>query len=88
MYVENNVPQIYFPSNTSIVLKLMTLKLYWVLVYRDFPILFVQVIYISPGVCVRPPAVELSLNELSLNVIYVPKFNISLEMCDHNMDPY
>ena len=67
MYVEFNVPHIYSHSNISIVLRPMTLKLYCVLVYRDFPILLVIYI-VSLGVSVRPV-------EFSLNIICLPKSN-------------
>ena len=64
MYVQFNIPHIYLLSNISIVLRPMRLKLVCVLlVFRNFPILFV--IYISLGACVK--RVEFSL----FNVIYL-----------------
>ena len=66
MYVEFNIPHVYFLSNISIVPRPMTLKLCYALVCRDLPILFI--IYTSLGICARPV-------EFSLNNIYLLKSN-------------
>ena len=54
MYVEFNILHIYFlPTNISIVLKLTTLKLHCILVWRDFLIFLIILMSLSVLVSVR-----------------------------------
>ena len=72
MYVESDIPHIYFLSKISIVLRptmtVKTLKLDCVLVWRDFPLLLI--IYISPAVSRVVRSVE-----YAFKFIYLPKSN-------------
>ena len=69
MYVEFEIPRIYFlPTNISIVLRLTTLKLNCVLIWRDFLKFLIIHIFLSVLVSVRQV-------EFVLSKYYVPKFN-------------
>ena len=85
MYVEFDIPHIYFLSKISIVLRptmtVKTLKLDCVLVWRDFPIRLI--IHIFPSVSRAVRSVE-----FVLEIIYLPKSNEGY-LIDHlHLEPY